>query len=290
MNLVTYLGYNFYEEHGLLVEMVLSGNDLSSEMRLIKEMGIQAISLNRYFCKDRINDLDFLAEIPQIKTVHICDNDVFDYRGLYYLPSLEELSIHGGNTIDYSKFASLRTLVTSQQGPFNFPSGLKSLALWRTKFKDSGLSAIKFPSSLEKLQLYFSDITDLYDLPKGLKTLGIAYCRNLHSLDGLKNVGSTVTELVIENCPHLRRYSDIHSCKEVKYLIIADCREIDSISFVKGMEKLEHFAFPGTTVMDFDIEPLVSVPHIYFKNNKNYNMILRGQNLISRSIAYGIKR
>lgn len=271
MNLVNYRGCVFYEDHGNLVEMVLTGNDLPVELELLKEMGITAISLNRFFCGDRINELDFLKEVPDVKVVHICDNDLFEYDGLYGLPNLEELSIGGGKAIDYSRFHSLKKLITSQSGPFLFPDSLESLSIWHTRLRAKGLSSLNFPESLKRLYIYWSDIADLKGLPTGLEVLEIARCRSLISLCGLENSEITVKRLIVENCPHLRDYGALYSCESMEYMILAECKEIESISFVRNMKGLRHFTFRGTTVLDGDLQYIAEVPYVFFKDNKNYN-------------------
>ena len=49
----------FYEDKGQLNTLILSGKDLIQELKLLDKYGISSISLNRYFCGNRINNLDF---------------------------------------------------------------------------------------------------------------------------------------------------------------------------------------------------------------------------------------
>ena len=60
----------FYEDKGQLNTLILSGKDLIQELKLLDKYGISSISLNRYFCGNRINNLDFLRDYPFIKNVY----------------------------------------------------------------------------------------------------------------------------------------------------------------------------------------------------------------------------
>ena len=138
----------FYEENGIVKEMILTGYDLDAEMNEMESRGIAAIWLNRYFCNKRINDLSFLKEHPNITKVCIVDND-FNCRAISEMRQLEFLQIETKEPIDYSHLDNLNTLITNSLGTSGLPPNIEVLHLWDYKFQDGSLKTIRFPNSLK---------------------------------------------------------------------------------------------------------------------------------------------
>lgn len=269
MNLVKIDGLTFYEDKGVLKQLVLYGYDLQKELEALRKYNIDAISVNRFFCGRRINDLGFLADYPFIKRVDISDDDI-DCQGLYNLPLLEDLSIKGKKTLDYSFFKHLKILDTRQPAPYYFPDSIETLYIWHMKLKGKDMTSIRFPKALKQLFLYWSDIKSLQGLPGGLERFEIALCRQLTSLSGLEMSADTLRNVNLENCPHLNDYDALYQCNIISQLLIIGCREIPSVAFVKNMKRLQHITLSKTKVMDLDLSPLLPVPSVYYTNYKDY--------------------
>lgn len=266
----------FFEKNdsGKVIGLVFSGENLEAEIEAIKENQIDSIAFNRLYSRDRINNLNFLKEIPFIKKVGICDDD-FDIDGLYNLEDVEELLISEKRPLDYSRFKKLRVLSICHSWPYSFSDSIQKLQIRSMKLKGSTLGSIRFPKSLQELYLYCTDIQTLEGLPSGLRTFGIFLSRNLRSLKGLSASSDTLQKLWIENCPHLEDYEDLGTCTKMRHMLILQCRHIPNLSFLPNMKELNHFAFYGTQVDDCNLENLKGIPSVYFKNHKGYNYKLK---------------
>lgn len=262
------------DDSGKIMELVFSGENLEAEIEAIKEYQIDSIAFNRLYSKDRINNLNFLKEIPFIKKVGICDDD-FDIDGLYYLEDVEQLLISEKKALDYSRFKKLRVLSICHSGPYSFSDSIQNLQIRSMKLKGNTLNSIRFPKSLKELYLYCTDIQSLEGLPSGLITFGIFVSRNLNSLKGLSASSDTLQKLWIENCPHLEDYQELETCTKMRNMLILECRHIPNLSFLPNMKELNHFAFYGTQVEDCNLENLKGIPSVYFKNHKGYNYKLK---------------
>ena len=269
MNLVTIDGLTFYEDKGVLKQLVLYGYDLQKELEALRKYNIDAISVNRFFCGRRINDLDFLKDYPFIKRVDISDDDI-DCNGLYYLPMLEDLSVKGKKTLDYSVFKHLKILDTRQPAPYKFPDSIETLYIWHMKLKGKDMNTIRFPKSIKQLFLYWSDIKSLQGLPGGLERFEIALCRQLNSLSGLEKSSESLHQVKLENCPHITDYDALNQCVRITELIVGSCHGIPSISFVKNMKELQYISLFKTKVLDLDLSPLLPVPSVFYTNSKDY--------------------
>lgn len=267
-------GICFDSFKGELQAVVLSGNNLSEELTAMREYGLKGVVLNRYFCKDRINDLDFLKDYPEVQDVRMSNED-FDCNGLLYLNELKCLCISGNHFSDYSIFPHLKVLSVAQKNPFPLPNKLESLYLYGCKMKEKGLAAFNFPNTLKDLSCSRSDLQNLHSLPSTLEILDLALVRPLVSLDGLENCAGSLKDLDIEYCPNISDVSALEKCSNMEKLLLCVCKEIPTIKFVNYMPKLKHFAFDKTYVADADLSPLKSVPSVYFSNHKNYNYKLK---------------
>lgn len=267
-------GICFDSFKGELQAVVLSGNNLKEEMDAMREHGLKGVVVNRYFCKDRISDLDFLKDYPEVQDICVGVDNI-DCKGLLYLNDLQTLRIEGNHFSDYSIFPSLKVLATIQKKPFILPGKLETLYMHECKMKEKGLSAFIFPNTLKKFYCSSLDLENLNSLPSTLELLDIGPARPLTSLEGLESCAKSLKNLEIEYCPHIKDFSALEKCTNIEKLLICICKEIPTIKFVNHMNKLKHFAFDKTYVVDNDLSPLKSVPSVYFTNHKNYNYKLK---------------
>lgn len=267
-------GICFDSFKGELQAVVLSGNNIDEELNAMREHGLKRVVLNRYFCGDRINDLDFLKDYPEVQDVRMSNED-FDCKGLLYLKDLESLCISGNHFSDYSIFPSLKVLSVSQKKPFLLPNKLEALYLYGCKMKEKGLDAFKFPDTLKDLSCRRSDLQNLHSLPPTLEILDLGLVRPLTSLEGLESCAKSLKNLEIEYSPHIKDFSALEKCTNMEKLLLLNCGQIPSIGFVRNMPKLKHFAFSRSYVVDNDLSPLKSIPSVAFTNHKNYNYKLK---------------
>ena len=269
MNLYKDGPFCFYEENGIVKEMILTGYNLDAEMNEMESRGIAAIWLNRHFCNNRINDLSFLINYSSITKVCIVDND-FNCRAISEMRQLEFLQIETKEPIDYSHLDNLNTLITNTLGTSGLPSNIETLHLWDYKFQDGSLKTIRFPNSLKCLELNKNSLTSLSGLPGGLQRLGIYYDRKLMSLCGLEASGSSIEELEVNHCPNLIDYSSLQNCSNLRKLILIKSGNIPSLSLLETAKGLKHLTLAGVLVLDKDLSYASSIPYTYITNMRYY--------------------
>lgn len=281
MDIIKIDDYYFYEEEEVPNEMILTGYNLSQELEYLEKMGLNRISINHLFCGNRIKDLSFLKDYPFIKGVRIVNKDI-NQDGIYYLKELDWLQIDNAKGIHFAEFPELKCLIASNITDFTFPDKLTELYIWHTKIKGGSLSNISLPRSLKRFDLLFSNIVDCHGLPPELNRLGLSYCRNLTSLNGLETVADQLTYLELDHCRKLEDYSSLADCVNLQRLLVLDCTKFQNLSFAKEMKKLEFFSFYGTEVIDNDLSPLLHIPKVSFKNKKEYNYSFRDFKLVKK--------
>lgn len=274
MNIIQMNGYTYYAEGNTPNQLILTGKDIQGEIDSMKYYDVKAISINRRFCADRINNLDFLKHCDWIDSVQIVGDD-FDCKGLYYLTGLKNLQDAEKSSIDYSKFHHLISLVTSRTKDLLLPESLQQLYLWNYKPSSHSLSEIIMPSTLKKLFLCKSNINNLSGLPTTIEKLEICLCRHFNSLESISIANDNLRSLVIENCPNLNNFQELSHCYQIEHLVLFNCGTIPDLSFIRNMKHLGHFAFPKTLVADGNLDLLEKVPSVYFTNNKRYNHKLK---------------
>lgn len=269
MNICKEGPFYFYEEEGILKEIILTGFDLNAEMQEMEDRGICSVWLNRHFCGDRINDMSFLKSNSKITKVCIVDSD-FDCSAISEMKQLEYLQITTNSPIDLSHLFNLNTLITNSIGINGLPPNIETLHLWDFKFKDGSLRKKWFPDNLKCLELFKTNLICPSVLPVGLKRLGIHYDRRLMSLDGLDSVSNTLEELELDHCPHLTDYSNLEYCYNLKKVILVKCGNISSLSLLKNANNLSYLSISGMLVTDKDISCTSSIPYLYISNRRYY--------------------
>ena len=281
MDIIKIDDYLFYGEKGVPKEMLLTGYNLSQELEYLEKIGLNTIWVNRAFCGNRIQDLSFLKDYPFIRGLCVYKENI-NLEGVYNLHQLEWLSVENGKGLHFAEFPELKRLNAKYITDFRFPDKLTELYIWHTKIKGGSLSNISLPRSLKRFDLLFSNIVDCQGLPPELNRLGLSYCRNLTSLNGLETVTDQLTYLELDHCRKLEDYSSLADCVNLQRLLVLDCTKFQNLSFAKEMKKLEFFSFYGTDVLDNDLSPLLHIPKVSFKNKKEYNYSFRDFKLVKK--------
>ncbi len=270
-------GFEFYTNaNGEIDSFILKGDNLVNEIEYIKKNKLLGISLS-YFKSNKVRNLDFLSEIDFVQRVSITDMDI-DYSGLYYLKDLKYaiLGVKGKKQhLDFSNFPNLEYLSVDWYAKFPDLSNckrLKEVVLWKYKPKSQSFRELKLPSSLECLEVSDANICDFNDFNLvNLRSLEGHNCKNLFSLDGLRNVSSNLNILVLDNCKKLTDYKELECCQQLEKIIIGDCGDIPHLKWIRDLKKVKHFSFWGTSVIDGDISPCIGIEYVSFKNSKKYN-------------------
>ena len=181
----------------------------------IQRRGIRGVFGSRCF-GFREENLDFLNRIPTTEQVWFWEIDLKDIDGLYALNGLRYFGIHERRApIDFSRFPALDRMVWQPRAKDSGVEHLRSLSqldLWRFKPKSKSYEDLHLPQSLEKLDVNWSNPTDLTGFPTlpNLRELQFHYCRNLMSLEGIADFAPNLRKLIVTRCPNLVAYESVY--------------------------------------------------------------------------------
>ena len=99
----------------------------------------------------------------------------------------------------------------------------------------------------------------------------IAYGKKLYDISAIKELKETLTELRIDNCKKIDTYAHIKYLRELRSLALCNDNDIESISFIRDLCKLEQFIFVGTNILDGNLHLCERLKHVDFTNKKHYS-------------------
>lgn len=172
------------------------------------------------------DDLDFLADVPQVAHVWFWATTLKSVDGLYALDRLTRCNAGEKRPkIDYGRLPALEALVwhhkKSDAGVESL-SALRQLDLWR--FKGKTFDELGLPSGLEKLDVNWCSATSLAGLPRleALREIQLHYCRDLASLEGLEEIAPNLEKIVLTRCKAFAGGFDITRFPRLRHAYIKD--------------------------------------------------------------------
>lgn len=199
---------------GITHSLGIESERLDSCIEEIKKRGIKGVFGCPIFGFNEDN-LDFLKKLPFIVQVWFWEIKLKNIEGLYSLEGLKYFGVSEKRpSIDFSHFPELELAVWH---PIRNDCGLedlrrlKKLAVWRFKSADKTYSQIRLPENLEKLDLNWCNPTSLDEFPvlPNLRELQIHYCRNLESINWVKQIAPNLKKLVVTRCANLAHLESV---------------------------------------------------------------------------------
>jgi hypothetical protein len=255
--------------------LVIESKRLTEYASYIKQNNIKSIAFTSLNYTQ--NDLKILEQCPNIEHVKLTSDYVNDYSSLHYLESLKSLYCTDvKDSINLAAFSEIKTLaieVNAKISGLKKSNTLRNLFIWKYKPMNSDISEFSNLQELEHLVITQSSIISLKgigNLTKLIK-LELNYLSKLERIDELTKNQSTLKELSIYNCKNIKDHERVANLRKVEKLMLANCGEIKSIRFIKQLPNLKSFVFPGTNVLDGDINPCIGIEHVVFTNKKHYS-------------------
>ena len=231
------------------------------------------------------NNIEFLKECPTLKYLRIIPSDSsdnnFDFSPIYQrngIVSLDCSTSYGVNfqkntSIDYSNIKGVVMLNIYDSGHLNTNSinTLKTLSVGRNREKN--LFNLFGSNCLETLQIVDSSIVELNGIEQSnkLQLLELEYNRRLCDISALQQVKSTLTCLIIKNCPKIKDFSVLEKLEALESLVIRGKNELPDLSFLNYMKNLKMFAF-DVNILNGDLTPCFNIQHVFCaRNRKHYN-------------------
>ncbi|MDM5250396.1 hypothetical protein [Lysinibacillus sp. G4S2] len=216
--------------------------------------GVKAIALNRHLYTS-VDTLSKFRELEYFQVLNLCDN-VIPFNNFERLWCAE---------INYDKKTC--NLIFDNLG-------LEYLTLHNYKEKHhNDLSKLKNIKRLNLNQFKLENLEFISQLRK-IDFLGISYNSNLTTIKDLDK--TNLKGLSIVNCKKIIDWEIISGLKEIEEIYLADCGEIESVSFLNELPNLKTLMITGnTTIKDGLLKGIIEKPGIEKANitlKKHYDI------------------
>lgn len=261
--------------------LVQTGAWNPADIEQIERAGVTGLRLS-WSAGWRGKDIDFLADLPWLRSIEIYSEEVHDIRIFSRLRRLEHIGLHApyGKGMDFSALPLLRVLKTNWRPGSNSLAGcahLKELNV--TAYPYADLVPLAQLKQLKDLRITSTRMTSLHGANafSFLVRLDLFRCRLLTSLQGIERTTS-LTRLDIDQCKKFSSLSPLSALMNLEKLSFSDCGEIESLSPIAGLTKLSEVFFTGDTfIKDNRTTMLGALPELArvgFMNRKTYDCTL----------------
>ena len=225
------------------------------------------------------NDLAFLAELPQLRSLIIIDLQIPSVEPIHFLHDLRSLDVltYCKTEIRFSAFPRLEEcgLEWRPKAASLFDcTTLKSLFV--NNYKGQNTDSFGRLTNLESLAILNAPIKDLTGLAtlRKLRYLRIANLRTLTSLAGIQEL-TNLEELEIHTCRKIHSIDEIGYLCKLRELYLCNDGDIESFKPLARLTGLESVGFcESTNVMDGDLSALLTQKNlsgVSYQNRKHYS-------------------
>ena len=224
-------------------QLIINPEKISKIVKYINENKILKITINdAYF--DKIQNLDFIKEIPNIEEISILQNNL-NLKPIENLNKLKSLSFNETTEkINLNKFQNLEILSCDYRKVENLKEceNLKSVSL--DFYNKENLIEFQNFNNLEILFLHRTNIKNFYGIEnlKNIHKIELHNSPKLESLNGLPNNPEKLKILFIYNAKKLVDYEKLNSLNSLKKLQLVSGGEIENLEMFEKMSNLEFLA------------------------------------------------
>lgn len=235
-----------------------TNNNIEDCIRAINELGLEHIHLATH-------SIDFLADprLEYIKGITM-QFEVNSIEPLFKLKHLTHLGLPENITIefDFSKFNNLIFLGAPLPKKYINIEQLASLKyIYLSGYRKSNFSEFSSCKKLRRLSMSFSNVENLNGLSNftDLEFLDLQYCRKLTALDGIGIENANLQNVHFIGCKKIQNADALANLPNLKELIIYQAHELNSLSFLNSLSKLENLVIlpKNVGVQNKDYYPLV---------------------------------
>lgn len=250
---------------------------INEGIRYVRENQLQYIGINS-FIGFKGTDISFLRELSDFVEGITIAETYFDLSILNELHRLVFLGFADNKktVIDLSNFPNLSMLACEYSKrllSLESCEQLRNLTLTGFKSVDKTIEKIPPLSSLITLNLFITNITSLGGIDHFplLRELILFRASRLENIAAVKDVKNTLTMIEFDLCKQIRNYEVIAELTNLEKLIIGSSGPIESLAFVKSLEKLQFLSFVGTNVLDGDLYPALGIKYVGFDDKRHYS-------------------
>ena len=258
---------------------ILDGKWSDDLPRLFIEEGIEELVVGEL--RGAVRDsIDFLAQVPWMKSFMLSDLLIKDISGVHFLTELRSLDMsdYSGKPIDFSHFPYLdQCYLEFNKGRASVGrcQSLRDLSLQHYCYRDlSPLTSLSNLTSLWFSQGSLGDVSEIGAFPE-LRTLSLLLLRNLKDFSPIAGL-KELTELNLQCSKGIDKLDSLATMGALRSLNLVDCGDIESLAPLEACPKLESLCFGGDTkILDGDITPVLRIPNlksVLFANRRSYNL------------------
>jgi hypothetical protein len=256
-----------YSKPSKKFEFWINSNVLKKDIEFIIENKITSIVLCDV-ANFKIDNLNFLKDIPFVKDITITSDLIKDFNGLLYLNELNDLYISNvpkNVVLDFAKNLKLKRLNVPTSKITNI-SNLESLTLGGCNVLNFDFSRIKKLKELRLIQC--KGITNLTFLPEflPLQSLEFSYMPKLISIEGISKFNKSLKEIELTNCKNLNDLDKIGSLINLEKVLIENSGTIKSAMIFKKFNNLKYFVIMGKSKFldsNWEILKEKKINHLY---------------------------
>ena len=225
------------------------------------------------------DDLKFLAELPQLRSLVIIDFKISSVEPIHFLHELRVLDVmtYCKTELRFSSFPRLEDcgLEWRPRATSLFDcTTLKKLFVNRYKGKNTEpFAKLSKLESLEILNAPIDDLRGLSALAK-LRSLRLAGLRCLASLAGVERL-TNLEELEIDTCRRIPSIDEIGCLHRLRVLHLSNDGDIESLKPLSKLRRLTSVTFvESTNILDGDLSPLLeqtNLTRVAFRNRRHYS-------------------
>jgi len=256
---------------------MIDSDRLAESISYIRGRDIRIIGINSYSGYER-SEIEFLSEIADFIEGITVLGDKFDTSVLNKLHKLKTLGFtdNGKSVIDLSNFPNLSTLAceySPRLKSLDSCGELKHLTLTGYKDKIKNLTAMPLLSSLEELSLFKTNIDTLEGIGRFrlLKKVSLFRAGQLQQIDDVRALKNTLVSIEFDQCKKIVSYEPLGELENLLRLVLFRCHAIESLHFIKRLERLEFLSFVGTDVLDGNLSPAFGITYVGFNDKSHYS-------------------
>lgn len=223
-------------------------------------------------------NLDFLAELPPLRSLDVLHLPLEDIHGIESQPSLERLSLNAyyGTPVDFSRFRALKELhLDWGPGAETIASVATLVDLSINRFPGTDLEPLGRLHALRRLRVASAPITSLDGLEAftSLEFLRLLDLRRLADIAALRSVAATLQDLEFTKCPKIDKLDPIKALMHLRRLLLLSCGDIESLAPLSELPLEEFYFYESTNIRDGDMSVLLRLPRLRdtsFANRRHY--------------------
>ena len=225
------------------------------------------------------NDLELLAELPQLRSLIITDLQIPSVEPIHFLHDLRLLKVmtYCKTEIRFSAFPRLEECVLEWRPKATSLFDCTTLkSLFVNNYKGQNTDSFGRLTNLESLAILNAPIKDLTGLTalRKLRSLRLGNLRTLTSLAGIQEL-TNLEELTIHTCRKIYSIDELGYLCKLRKLVLNNDGDIESFKPLARLTGLELVVFcESTNVMDGDLSALLTqkkLPGVSFQNRKHYS-------------------